>query len=557
MPARSSVRPAVAAAALLGALAAAALAEDTGPDVFKLVQSARTKLDAGDAKGAAEDLTKAIDAAPKNASIRHERAVCRAQLGDVKGVAEDLKQAAALDPKEYPIDAPLWREAVETARAQGKAKEPDIELIQAEVAAIRGKAFKSAVPCEDQSPEDFGKMVDASIEEESPAARRADINAGLHRLGLLPEKFDLKDAVTDALMSQAAAYYDPQKKKFFNLMADMPPEFLEATAAHELVHALQDQYFDLDPWFKKHEAPKTAGARDDDRILALRCVVEGEATFVQTVWQLKQMMHMDDAQALVMVRATIPMTAAMDIEQIAAAAKLAAAMVPPDSTMGKAIAEMTKIEPYVMEPLLGAYMGGANLVQTVQASGGWAAVDRLYADPPESSEQCLHPEKYSKKRDLPTPVTLPEIPEIAAAGWRAADLAVHGELYFRVLLRREGASNIDARKASAGWDGDVYGAWRDTAGRTAIVLATTWDTERDAREFFETYRSALARKYGKLAEEPGSTTESFLYGCGDAALGTGALVQRGTEVFAAEGFAAELRTKVVAALLETKIAHVQ
>jgi hypothetical protein len=268
------------------------------------------------------------------------------------------------------------------------------------------------------------------------------------------------------------------------------------------------------------------------------------------------MMDMDNAQAIAMARAAIPMTASMDVEQLASAAKLAAALIPPDSAMGKAIAEMTKIEPYVMEPLLGAYMGGANLVQTVQGTGGWAAVDKLYAEPPQSSEQCLHPEKYAKTRDLPTPVALPAMPEIAGAGWRAADLAVHGELYFRVLLHREGATTADARKAAAGWDGDVYGAWRDAAGRTAIALATTWDTERDAREFFEAYRAALARKYGKLAEEPGSTVDSFLYGCGDGELGTGALVQRGTEVFAAEGFAADLRAKVVAALRASKVERV-
>lgn len=558
MRALSTLRSAAVAGALLVSVAAAARADDpAAPDLFKLVASAREKLDQGDAKGAAEVLTKAIEAAPKNASIRHERAVCRARLGDVKGVVEDLKQAAALEPKDYPVDVALWREAVDTAREQGRSKEPDLALIQAEVAAIRGKAFKGDVPSENQSAADFGAMVDASIEEESPSARRADINAGLHRLGLLPDAFDLKKAVTGALMSQAAAYYDPKKKKFFNLMGDMPTEFLEATAAHELVHALQDQYFDLDAWFKAHESPKTAGARDDDRTLALRCVVEGEATFVQTVWQLEQMMHVDETQALAMARATIPMTATMDVEQLAGMAKLAAALIPPDSAMGKAVAEMTKIEPYVMEPLLGAYMGGANLVQTVQAAGGWAAVDKLYADPPQSSEQCLHPEKYAKRRDLPTPVALPEIPEIAAAGWRAADLAVHGELYFKILLHREGATNADAQKAAAGWDGDVYGAWRDAAGRTAIVLATTWDTERDAREFFETYRSSLARKYGKVAEETGSTVDSFLYGCGDAALGTGALVHRGTEVFAAEGFAADLRAKVVAALLAVKIDRVQ
>lgn len=547
----------VLATALALTLAASASADDPPSDVLGLTQSARTKLDGGDPKGAAEDLTKAVALAPKSASLRHERAICRSQLGDVPGTVEDVKKAAALSPDEYPLDIALWRAAVETSRLAGGAKDADLELIQAEVAAIRSKPFKAPVASAAQSPKDFGAMVDASIEKEVPKDRRADMQAGLHRLGLLPDGFDMKKEVTGALMSQAAAYYDPKQKKFFNLVSDAPAMFIEATAAHELVHALQDQYHDLDAWFAEHEKPKTAGARDDDRVLALRCVVEGEATFVQTVWQVESMMHTDAEQAIALTRVAMPTAANMEIDEIVKMAKANAALLPPGSEMAKAVDEMSKIQPYVMAPLLGAYMSGANLCQTVQAAGGWAALDKLYDEPPESTEQCLHPEKYARKRDRPTPLALPEVPEIAAGGWRSADLAVHGELYLRVLLLRHGASSAAARKASAGWDGDVYGAWRGADGRTAIVLATTWDTVRDAQEFFDAYRATLPKKYEKLVEEAGSDLSSLRYAYGEESLGTGALVLRDREVFAVEGFGADLRAKVVGALTAAAVAHVE
>lgn len=531
-------------------------ANPPAPDAASLAVSAATKLAAGDAKGAAADLTRAIALAPDDAELRHRRAECRAELGDVAGTVEDARKATAIDPGKFPLDVALWRTAVETSRKASGSTEPDLALIQAEIEAIRGKRFKSAVPSAPQSAKDFGAMVESSIDKEMPKARRGDIEAGLSRLGLLPPTFDFKEAVADALMSQAAAYYDPKQKKFFNLAGDMPPEMLEATAAHELVHALQDQYHDLDAWFAAHDDDKQIGARDDDRTLALRSLVEGEATFVQTVWQVEHMLHQPPEQAATMARMSLPLVAGMELEALIKFAKSQASMVPPGSAVAKAMDEMDKIEPYVLVPLMAAYMNGANAVAAVQAKG-WDRVDAMYDDPPLTSEQCLHPEKFVTKRDRPTPVAVPHVPEVAAAGWRDADAAIHGELYFRVLLRRNGVTAPAARKAAAGWDGDRYRAWRTEDGRTAFVLATTWDTEKDAQEFFDAYRSTLAAKYPKRAEDAGDDANAVTYACGDETLGTGALVLHGREVFAVEGFDAEIRAKVVATLTAMQVEHVE
>jgi hypothetical protein len=40
----------------------------------------------------------------------------------------------------------------------------------------------------------------------------------------------------------------------------------------------------------------------------------------------------------------------------------------------------------------------------------------------------------------------------------------------------------EAATASAGWDGGIYRAWSDGKD-VAVVLATAWDSERDAQEF--------------------------------------------------------------------------
>jgi tetratricopeptide (TPR) repeat protein len=551
-----------ASALVLALLPCAAVRAEDAPTPGALIELARQKIKSGDYEGAQADLERAA-ALLENESGRlfHDAAAQYAKLGDAKTTVAMLREATKADPDGRPMDLVLWRRAVETSRKKGGSQEPDLQLIQAEVADIRGKPFKADVPAGSQSQDEFGEMVEAAIEKEMPKAKRADMEAGLRRLGFLPESFDFQKEVTDALKSQAAAYYDPKQKKFFNLMHEMAPVMVETIAAHELVHALQDQYFDLEPWFEANGATPKDGVRDDDKTLALRCVVEGEAQYVATIWQIEHMLHQPRDKAGGIVKMALGMTAEMEIEQLSAMIK-ASAMVEPDSEMGRALAAMDTIQPYVLAPLLAAYMNGAKFVGTIVPDAGqWAEIDKLYAEPPKSAEQCLHPDKYAKKPDLPSPMVLPDVPEIAAASWREVDAAIHGELYLRVLLKRNGVKPGDSKKAAAGWDGDLYRAWRQADGRTAIVLATTWDTEADAKDFYDSYRLALGTKYEKLFVEPSSDEKKdvpqLLYGCGDAALGAGALVLRGREVFAVEGFAKELRAQVVEALLAATIRHVE
>lgn len=64
------------------------------------------------------------------------------------------------------------------------------------------------------------------------------------RWGLLTPDFRLKEFTLDLLTEQAAGYYDPKQRTFF--IADWLPQLVQKPVmAHELVHALQDQHYDL------------------------------------------------------------------------------------------------------------------------------------------------------------------------------------------------------------------------------------------------------------------------------------------------------------------------
>jgi len=425
---------------------------------------------------------------------------------------------------------------------------PDLGAIGQQVARIRQLEFLEEVPAERQSQDDFARVLERDLEASFPEAERAGMLRGLRRLGMIREEIDLAGALRDAMLTQAGAYYDPETGKFYYLMdAGAIPGGMDVIAAHELVHALQDQHHDLSAVLEPFEVFPDGQPRDDDGVLAVRSVIEGDATYVMLVFQLAQLgVDLSDApdQELAMIRNV----AGQSIETIAAAAKMQAQMggLDPDGDIAKAIAAMDDIPPYLLEPLYAAYFKGALFCASLKQARGWAGVNEAITSPPLSMEQVLHPEKHhGDDIDIPSRVRLPDVSWLAEPGFHELDSAVLGEFYIALLLRTLGADMLD-QVASQGWDGDVYAAF-GRAEETLVVLATTWDGESDAREFFDVYRSVLGKKYpasvlGEVAEtESGRRVD---YVCGEA-LGVGVVVQRGLDVFIVEGADREVSDRVI------------
>jgi len=148
---------------------------------------------------------------------------------------------------------------------------------------------------------------------------------------------------------------------------------------------------------------------------------------------------------------------------------------------------------------------GLTFVRTQYLAGGWAAVDAVHADPPTSSEQILHPERYPE--DTPRSPDLDDLSPALGAGWTTKDSGVLGE--WRTLLAlRAYLEPIEAEKAAAGWGGDRYAILAGPApGPAAWLLLTRWDTVRDAHEFFGAFRTYGEERYGT----PRRTSTSLLW----------------------------------------------
>ena len=349
---------------------------------------------------------------------------------------------------------------IDTATARGMVDE-----ISAEVAEIRGLEFLRPVAVDVVDEDGAREHMLARMDRFESAERLRATEAAYALLGLLPPGTDLREETLQALREQVGGFYDPASDTYYILDA-MPVAMAPVITAHELTHALEDQHFDLDRRLM-------ASIADDDRLFALSAVHEGSAMVVMSVYS---------ARAIVGGR--------LDAEALGAAAAA-------EARRAEALASMPEV---LRRELLGPYLLGMAFLTSGNAMtlAGGVPRDRLarvYADPPASSEQILHPERYwnDEVRDEPAEVDLGEAGAGFGRGWHRVGDGVLGELTLGLLVGATtpglgdgmlagGGPWTDA--AATGWGGDRWELWSDGT-HDAVALLTAWDSDEDAREFIE------------------------------------------------------------------------
>lgn len=374
-------------------------------------------------------------------------------------------------------------ETPETRKARAEAALGRVASIQPTVAKLRGLSFDHPVPTRYQTTAEFQAFVRKEIAKELPGTRSQDISASYAHLGLLEKPLDLATTEEHALTSQAGAYYDPGAKAFFLVMVPDNNLMLDTISAHELTHALQDQHFDLQKYL-----PAT-GVLDGDQASARRFVAEGDATFTMTLYAVNSAAGDKlSAEMLGLIRTQLTKLAEQDVNGLKEQAKsqvLGFGMVDPE--IQKSIDAMDEIPPAVLVPLFDAYMKGSLVALTAYDQGGWPAVDALYAQPPTSTEQVLHPAtKLYPRREEPRRVTLPRLADELVGD-------VLGELMWRVYFDLWKVPN--SQDAAAGWGGDRISVTRRKDGSLLGRIATVWDSAADAEQFAAAYRASLAARF--------------------------------------------------------------
>lgn len=365
-------------------------------------------------------------------------------------------------------------QAQETPQAASLLEAAD-EVLQ-EIVELRGLELKFPVPKGVKSRDEIRDYVVGQLAEDYPPERLEKDRKAFVLLGLLEPGLDLQQAILDLLTDQIAGFYDTDTQTFY--IADWIPDSMQRPVmAHELMHALQDQHFDLDALIE-------AAEENEDRLLALESLVEGEGVGVMFDYMLQPMGTQFQF---------LPGLAKM-IEENAGVAESASSV-------------FARSPAYLRSLLTFPYSYGAGFLQYFRKRHGWEAMADLYASPPLSSEQILHPEKYFEERDDPTPVSVQDPPNSIPGRWPRIHQGVLGEFSLLQALLPF-TEEKKARKASEGWDGDRFELFEGPQGKLALVLRTVWDSPEDAGEFFEVQRSVLLKRYPAQEEANQPEAES-------------------------------------------------
>jgi hypothetical protein len=342
----------------------------------------------------------------------------------------------------------------------------DASRLFGELATLRGvPAPGSPPPLVIQTREERRRFVVAELARRYSPARLDAERRALVAWGLVPADFDLATFYADLLAEQAAAYYDPRAKRMV-LANWLTPDLQRDALAHELVHALQDRLVDLDRFL---------GAAPDhgDEAVARQALIEGEAVAL--------------SQDLALHRSGRDFSALPDVADLAHAIR--------SSATGPVLA---RAPAFVRTMLTFPYAAGVGFVHAFRQRHPWAALSAAYRDPPRSSAQIIHPERYLERREDPLPVALPDLAPVLPAGSRTATEDELGEIGLAEVLRRSPEAPGDA----AGWRGDRYALWDIPSRMSVLVAVICWETEDQAAAFARAYAPVLERKHRLSAATP-------------------------------------------------------
>jgi len=335
-----------------------------------------------------------------------------------------------------------------------------IRLVERRVEELRGLHFKHPVPVAIVSPAQARREGAEETQHSQPPPQQRANEELLKLLALLPPDADLGSIEGDIYGEQVAGYYDPRRDR---LALVRGAGVDDVTLAHELTHALEDQYADLEPPSGTRHAH--AG---DDASTAQQALVEGSATLVMERYAERW---------------------------------------PSEQPLGDALSGLTQVTgarplpQYVARTLVFPYFQGEAFVQALLDAGGdrWTLVNVAErARPPVTTAEILQPLRWLRA-EQPLPVSL----SAPGDGWQRVAGSTLGSEDLAALLSPS-MGPVAARELTAGWHGGRYALWRRGAlaargcpapcrARDAAVLGLRMRGAGEARALGAALRTWAAR----------------------------------------------------------------
>jgi len=365
----------------------------------------------------------------------------------------------------------------------------------ARVEEIRRLEFEEQVPVTVISREQFAANQTGG---EYSTRTRLHQNTKWEAMFVVNESTDALETQESNRAASVGGFYNPASEQIVVVSENTTsPKLNEITLAQELFHALQGQAFDAydQPWYPGRTAEEHNAADG---------LIEGDGNYVDHLYERR----CGDAWDCL----------------------------PPEESPGGGDRD---INVGMFQVTFQPYSDGPALVRQLHEEDGWEAVNDLYENPPASTEQVIHPEKYGE--DAPD---YPTVEDASSGGWEVLemgegriDYASFGEAGLATMMwypsfeasNRAGSpqtvvvgyldhfnfedGSTDLRAidpynydfpVTDGWDGDrlVPYVTDDSAatGETGYVWKINWDSESDAAQFVDGYEQLLAYHGAEMVE---------------------------------------------------------
>ncbi|WP_224333576.1 Hvo_1808 family surface protein [Haloprofundus halobius] len=370
-----------------------------------------------------------------------------------------------------------YNETLDVDQSDG-LNESEMEAVvnrsMARVEHIRGLEFEGTVPVEVISREEFRNESTGSGGE-YPQQRRAFDNAKFEALFMINESTDSVAVQNTNTGSSVGGYYSPTDERIVIVSENTTsPKLNEVTLSQELFHALQDQQFDL--------ASYNQSTREQHN--AVDGIVEGDGNYVDWLYEQRCNAEWNCLE---------------------------------DSASAGGGGELANYGPYLIQ--YQPYSDGPAFVRQLRERGGWEAVNEAYENPPASTEQTIHPDRYPDDRPVDPTVTdrtsgtwqqlepegRPNYGELGEAGVNAMLVyplyETEGET--QIIPARQWYNLNESGEVNQfdpfnydhpytdGFRGDRFVAYQNDAGETGYVWKLAWDNASQADEFLDGYEQLL------------------------------------------------------------------
>jgi len=334
--------------------------------------------------------------------------------------------------------------------------------LKASIVRLRHLPLAQDIVLRPNAPEPPVQALSGAFENDYGPSSVRQVEQAYKRIGLLEENADFLQGLADYNRLEQMAFYDRHQhttslgvesiRLGLAFAPSDPGTAREIPVLFGIVHALQEQNF--------HSDEKLLFLFLEDRRLAFRSVAKGDATLLVLAHESSEK--------------TVP-TSLVDIQIIA--------------RLGAALEKMAADLPsFLRHKLVFPYREGSQFVLWAYTAKGWQGVNRLYADPPLSTAQILHPERYYIRRENPLRI----FPWGLVAQMKGNPVFEQtlGESLIRLLTASVRSSQESAQIASA-WQGDQMTTYA-VGGNLVTAWFSAWETDLAARKFFRAYQEALA-----------------------------------------------------------------